>query len=74
MYLISFICFRCPSFKGSTGRLCWLESSFVGNKRPSLTKDTPPLEIITPPSHRKATPIRQIQNNNSWVNGECDYT
>ncbi|XP_060850641.1 uncharacterized protein LOC132929351 isoform X1 [Rhopalosiphum padi] len=59
---------RCPSFKGSTGRLCWLESSFVGNKRPSLTRDTPPSELTTPPSHRKATPVRQIQNNGSWVN------
>ncbi|XP_060874846.1 uncharacterized protein LOC132948422 isoform X3 [Metopolophium dirhodum] len=59
---------RCPSFKGSTGRLCWLESSFVGNKRPSLTRDTPPSELSTPPSHRKATPIRQTQNNGSWVN------
>ncbi|CAH1736788.1 unnamed protein product [Aphis gossypii] len=65
---------RCPSFKGSTGRLCWLESSFVGNKRPSLTRDTPPSELSTPPSHRKATSVRQTQNNGSWVNGECEYT
>ncbi|XP_025190798.1 uncharacterized protein LOC112591256 isoform X2 [Melanaphis sacchari] len=59
---------RCPSFKGSTGRLCWLESSFVGNKRPSLTRDTPPSELSTPPSHRKAKPVRQTQNNSNWVN------
>ncbi|XP_022177275.1 uncharacterized protein LOC111038463 isoform X2 [Myzus persicae] len=59
---------RCPSFKGSAGRLCWLESSFVGNKRPSLTRDTPPSELSTPPSHRKATPIRQTQNNGNLVN------
>ncbi|XP_025414454.1 uncharacterized protein LOC112686414 isoform X3 [Sipha flava] len=54
--------------RGSTGRLCWLESSFVGNKRPSLTRDTPQPETSTPPSHRKATPIRQTQNTGSWVN------
>lgn len=66
--------FRCPSFRGSTGRLCWLESSFVGNKRPSLSRDTPPFDTNISPSHRKATPIRQTQNNGSWVNGECDYT
>ncbi|VVC40837.1 Hypothetical protein CINCED_3A021759 [Cinara cedri] len=58
----------CPSLRGSTGRLCWLESSFVGNKRPSLTRDTPPSEISTPPSHRKVTSNRQTQNNGSWVN------
>lgn len=74
-YALCFIIiFRCSSFKGSTGRLCWLESSFVGNKRPSLTRDTPPFDTNTSPSHRKATTVRQTQNNGSWVNGECEYT
>ncbi|XP_050425442.1 uncharacterized protein LOC126836246 isoform X2 [Adelges cooleyi] len=60
---------RCPSLRGSTGRLCWLESSFVGNKRPSLTRDTPPSENRTPPQPYKTTvPTKPTQKASGWVN------
>ncbi|XP_050524481.1 uncharacterized protein LOC126896076 [Daktulosphaira vitifoliae] len=61
---------RCQSLRGSTGRLCWLESSFVGNKRPSLTRDTPPSENNTPISYKSFSSINKQTPNktNEWVN------
>lgn len=36
-----------PSPKGSTGRLCWLESSFVGSR--PLDQPETPLDVAGPP-------------------------
>lgn len=56
---------RSGSPRGSTGRLCWLESSFVGNR---------PLDVPETPVSLTATPEHQGRGSQLYLNLTATHT